>query len=136
MGWVGGWVTWLGHYTTISFLLTHPPTFPSQTRVVAILHAFTTMTLAYKLAFMCLPLEIGGLNTPGQDVVVNVAGVRTSLVPFLSFSIHSFTQPNHPLGDLRLRDREMRLDAASSTHHPTQPTHLSRVSSSTTLFLG
>ena len=45
-----------------------------QTRVVAIFHAFTTMTLAYRLSFLCRPLEIGGVNTPGQDIVVNVAG--------------------------------------------------------------
>lgn len=42
--------------------------------MVAIFHAFTTMTLAYRLSFMCRPLEIGGINTPGQDIVVNVAG--------------------------------------------------------------
>lgn len=45
-----------------------------QTRVVAILHAFTTMYLAVKLSFMARPLEIGGNNTPGQTTVVNVAG--------------------------------------------------------------
>ncbi|TFJ83443.1 hypothetical protein NSK_005283 [Nannochloropsis salina CCMP1776] len=49
-------------------------TFGYKTRVVAIFHAFTTMTLAYRLSFMCRPLEIGGINTPGQDIVVNVAG--------------------------------------------------------------
>ncbi len=48
--------------------------FKPQTRVVAIFHAFTTMTLAYRLSFLCRPLEIGGVNTPGQDIVVNVAG--------------------------------------------------------------
>ena len=41
---------------------------------MAIFHAFTTMTLAYRLSFLCRPLEIGGVNTPGQDIVVNVAG--------------------------------------------------------------
>lgn len=49
-------------------------TFGYKTRVVAILHAFTTMYLAVRLSFMARPLEIGGENTPGQTTVVNVAG--------------------------------------------------------------
>lgn len=60
-----------------------------QTRVVAIVHAFTTMYLAVRLSFMCRPLEIGAENTPGQTTVVNVAG-GFFLYDIISWAIYGY----------------------------------------------